>query len=360
MISPRSLTFAVFAVGALGVFIVLITGRSSSRSRSPPPSASSSPAAAVLSTNSSPIVSSDFLQRLGFQTITDGPFTFSGSTWGAALAPVHVRLPPQVNGVVLLFHGCSHDGKDFFRLLEERWIVSHILNRSFAAVAFTSANRRSGCWSGEDVPLVQASFAKLGFDRSLPLLAFGASSGGYFVTKIARDIPVEGVIVEISTGTGSTGETLAVPAAFIYMEKDVRFASATAIGKVKDRLKARGIPSEAYGVKGFTLPARIFVERLPEFFDAAKAKALFEELQQWKFVDSEGTLLEDPRRTAIVDQTMQILVTKGFVKEEAVALVKANIVELYNGAWAYHELTREKVPEAIDFLLANRPKRQKA
>jgi hypothetical protein len=291
-----------------------------------------------------------------FRTTTDGPFSITFSDWPQDYAPVSLKLPPgKPRAVLLLFHGCNHAGVDFFRLLEERAIVASLIDRGFAAVAFTSSDRLSGCWSDIDLASVKRSFTRLGFESSLPTFAFGASSGGSFVTILPRSVPVDGVIVEISPGDPSATD-LSVPTAFIYMERDVSWASKTAVEDVRKRLAGKGVPSEAFEVRPFKLGRQTFSEKLSEFFDNETSRWLFDTLVKRKFIGVDGALEEDPRRSEIVSATIDLLKEKSMVETNVLGLLKENIVELFNAAWGYHEMTREYVMDAIDFLLKHTKK----
>jgi hypothetical protein len=53
-----------------------------------------------------------------------------------------------LRGALLLFHGCSHDGSVWFTNPEETIVVRFALKQGLAVVAFTSADRTTGCWAG--------------------------------------------------------------------------------------------------------------------------------------------------------------------------------------------------------------------
>jgi hypothetical protein len=285
------------------------------------------------------------------ETITDGPFSYDHFIVPNGFAPIHLRLPSsELRGVVYLFHGCSHVGQDFFRLLEERAIVANLTARGFAAVAFTAADKVSRCWMEEDMAPVRSSIKKLDFNRQLPTFAFGASSGGSFVTTLSAGL-IDGVIVEVSPGDPSTAEELVVPVAFIYMPKDMEWASQSAIEGVREKLAQREVKSVAFEVKPFRMNRWIFHQKLPEFFNVEESKDVFEKLIGHMLIERDGRLRDDPRQTGIAEQTMQIIGRRAWKWKQ---LLEDNLVELYNVAWASHELTREKVPDALDFLLEHR------
>jgi hypothetical protein len=58
----------------------------------------------------------------------------------------------------------------------------------------------------------------------------------------------------------------------------------------------------------------------------------------------------------IMEDTLQFVQNKGIIKENQAELVGENIMQIYNTAWAVHEMTHERVAEAIDFLLNNTKK----
>lgn len=167
---------------------------------------------------------------------------------------------------------------------------------------------------------------------------------------LPKTVPVDGVVCEIS----AAGEALTVPVAFIYMARDLQFASKEAIEKIRAKLAARGVRSEAFEVGPFDLGGTVIHERLPEFIDAQSAKDLVEELAAMGFMDTAGKLSANPRGTKIVDGSLEFLTGRKMLKASDEQLVKDNFVELYNAAWGVHELTRERVMDAFDFLLKDR------
>lgn len=56
--------------------------------------------------------------------------------------------------VLLLFHGCTHEGKDWFNYPEERVLVQAALQQSMVVIAFTSQDRWTGCWVSSFPPTV--------------------------------------------------------------------------------------------------------------------------------------------------------------------------------------------------------------
>jgi hypothetical protein len=189
-------------------------------------------------------------------------------------------------GVILLFHGCKRGSHDWFFLPEERLAVAQLLENGYSVIAFSSINRqfnrKNGCWSNiwpldakdqhSDNPdilsVVGALSVWLARENKfhLPLFALGASSGGTFVTVLARTIYLSGAIIMISPGHPSalelpptwdnkrqmdrinsmnkpfldprslqSSESLfnLPPVLFVYMEGDKKWASARAIDNAR-------------------------------------------------------------------------------------------------------------------------------
>jgi len=140
------------------------------------------------------------------------------------------KKPPQgvpIKGVMLLFHGCSHQAGDFFTRQEvtrglgcekclglpaERSIVKTLINRNYVAVAITSKNKQTKCWGDEDVSrvagVVEHIYRALNSNtEEIPLYVLGASSGGYFTFTFTFDgfkeygIKVAGIVCQIATIT---------------------------------------------------------------------------------------------------------------------------------------------------------------
>lgn len=70
------------------------------------------------------------------------------------------RIPPlpklvdqrTIRRVLLLFHGCTHRGLDWFTFPEESILVQAALRLGYVVVAFTSQDRWNGCWDSSFPP----------------------------------------------------------------------------------------------------------------------------------------------------------------------------------------------------------------
>merc|ERR1719204_746751 len=108
----------------------------------------------------------------------------------------------EAKGLVFLAHGCSHGAYDWWPksekcshcigLPEERTVVKAVLKRGFIALAVTSFDRMSKCWQPNvDVPRVQKAIEHVLSGRTMPIYAFGASSGGTFVIHLGNSDAVK-------------------------------------------------------------------------------------------------------------------------------------------------------------------------
>ena len=100
-------------------------------------------------------------------------------------AEVHWQLPVgRTTGLLLVFHGCNHQGGDFFEcdnclgLPEERAIVQAALKHNLVVAAVSAGYGHNKCWSHDDsepvVRIVDELRARLKLE-GLPIYGIGAS-----------------------------------------------------------------------------------------------------------------------------------------------------------------------------------------
>lgn len=119
-------------------------------------------------------------------------------------------------GLVLLFHGCGGSSELWFELPEHRANVRSFLKDGFDVMALSSRQRLTHkCWDdtftpeeggrpNQDIMNVLETLSiwlKRENKYGLPFFAFGASSGGTFVTILSRTMFLHGTIVMISPGS---------------------------------------------------------------------------------------------------------------------------------------------------------------
>ena len=243
---------------------------------------------------------------------------------GKAQIPVIWQMPPppaQIRGAVLLFHGCGRRAMSFFYSPEGRAIVESILRADMLVAAFTKRADADGCWlqqgddeirDVEDAALAWIARLKVipGWDERtrelrkgkeqrailerqkssggtigaaassskdaagvdgevLPVFAFGASSGGHLVARLAsreNRLGLQAINVQVAAPMSTPLSDWRVPTYFSVMSRD---------WATKKRVRALATGLEAQGVDTHVLETatkkidRAFFARV---FDANKGK----------------------------------------------------------------------------------------
>ncbi|XP_043687620.1 uncharacterized protein LOC122638836, partial [Telopea speciosissima] len=145
------------------------------------------------------------------------------------------QIPDSPKAVLFLAHGCNGRAVNFWDrcpncpncigLPEERPIVLYALVQKFVVITISSAGE---CWSlgrGEEILFVKeiikwwAAKHKL---EKLPVVAPGASSGGYFVSVLATNMRFNSITIMIAEalfyGTDTPDDY--PPTLFVHMPKD--------------------------------------------------------------------------------------------------------------------------------------------
>ena len=297
-------------------------------------------------------------------------------------------------GLVLLLHGCTHDGSDWFTLPEERRIVRLLLASGYSAISFTSVDRDSGCWDNRwsadnvDVQRVIAALqvfiaAHYTDGNHPPLFIMGASSGGTFASILSRTIPTTAQCIIVSPGSdkalltpsthsaaqpytewssavlGSSDRLYSVPpTAWLYMVKDVHWASSQKIASLRDSILEKGkslghrIATSSQGtlllpVKQHPLTKSYMAERLDGW--STQLAALFYKLAHREgFVDRYDYLIDSPRHSGMTQYMVELLEGEG--GEEVGGVVRgavAGVGEELAVLWGEHEMTSEHMDEVV-------------
>ena len=310
---------------------------------------------------------------------------------------------PPPTGMLFVAHGCQHSNTDWFHkslaspacddcigLPEERAIVRTALDLGLVTIAISSTNRWSKCWNlvkdVEPVGRVLKEFSNRYFSteftpghgeqqqQPFPIYAFGASSGGAFVSSIAGPlmtdfgIQLSGFVSQIAArgGPDSTDGALSTETPFcgvyLTMNRD-RFTDDTAerivetcndSGKASNKCKHIRLPS-------LPIVPSYFSNRIPEI-SRTESEEMVRLLKGAGIIDENtGELIRDPRQSRWRDALMQspsepaagtplAFLQRG---DRLVADVSP-ISEVMNVAWGYHELARDGVREALEFCLAHK------
>ncbi|KAJ6686462.1 SECRETION-REGULATING GUANINE NUCLEOTIDE EXCHANGE FACTOR [Salix purpurea] len=217
------------------------------------------------------------------------------------------QIPSLPKAVLFVAHGCNGGAVNFWDrssscpncigLPEERLLVLHALARKFAVITISSAGR---CWTlGEERIIVKNIIQWWALTHnleSLPLVALGASSGGYFVSALATNLRQQ------------------------------------KISEFIEVLKNKGIDAEEVECMEFPLSPSFLADRIPGMNQNVSAK-LFELFQVKSFVDGNGYMKKDGRATRWKEALREC---KNLVLDKSMV---QHVQEELNLAFAYHEMT---------------------
>eukprot|EP00823_Brevimastigomonas_motovehiculus_P002645 TRINITY_DN1593_c1_g1_i1.p1 TRINITY_DN1593_c1_g1~~TRINITY_DN1593_c1_g1_i1.p1 ORF type:complete len:334 (+),score=47.81 TRINITY_DN1593_c1_g1_i1:39-1040(+) len=279
-----------------------------------------------------------------------------------------------IDGLLLLFHGCSHSAIDFFQQPEDRYILKQALKARLGVVAFSALD---SCWSetwpvheNRDVIHVQRAVRSFMQNHAhsfgkLPLFGFGASSGGSFVSILARSgaLGFTGVIIQISPGNSlafreSTSPSLASfpPTAFIYMKGDLHWASASNINAIAARLKSNHVPVRVYSCSSHPLNPNYFFRRMDADLFTGMSESVSERLVDFirrsNFLSNDLYLQDDPRDSDIISLLRSHLqsLLPALSSHSIEQLWLPAFFEMLNVAFGRHELTSQHFVSALKFI----------
>uniref|UniRef100_A0A0D9V5L5 Uncharacterized protein n=1 Tax=Leersia perrieri TaxID=77586 RepID=A0A0D9V5L5_9ORYZ len=265
------------------------------------------------------------------------------------------ELPASpARAVLFVAHGCHCRPENFWPpsprcpgcvgLPEDVAITERALRRRFAVLALASAR---DCWSmGQEV-----SAAKRGIQTwtsqnglgDLPVAALGASSGGYFVSRLAAEMRFAAVVLMIAEGSFGAGGVPAgyPPAMFLHMPKDHRRAAL--VERNSKMLQRNGV--EVKELKSMELPLTptILSERILGL-NRGLSEMIWRVLKEEGFVDERGFMRKDGRATPWKDA----VVKRGFWDQ--VSPWAEHIQEELNLAYGYHEMTSLHTDEMFDWI----------
>lgn len=253
------------------------------------------------------------------------------------------QVPESPKGVLFLAHGCSGRAINFWDkspecpncigLPEERLLVLHGLAQGFAVITISSAGR---CWTfGKEVLVVKdilewwISRRKL---EKLPLVALGASSGGYFISVLATAKKFSSIVLMIAEGMFEEMDIKEdyPPTLFVHMPKDLYRQQK--IDEFVEVLKDKGIDVGVVECMEFPLSPNTLADRIPRL-DQALSRSLFEMFREKGFIDRNGYMRKDGRQTKwqkVLEEKKKLLLDKHLIP---------HIKEELNLAFAYHEMT---------------------
>lgn len=222
------------------------------------------------------------------------------------------------------------------------------------------------CWRSIDGPRVAQVLQYLVTHEfhnnrdDLPIFAFGASSGGNFVSSILPfalkevQLNLAGYISQIMAPAPTSLFADEIPAVYITMNGDPRTEERAK--KVVNDLQQKKIAARQIRIGPIPLQDNFFARRI-DTIDEATSRALVKALLDANLVDQTTRLLLDNPRTADWRTVLRQVVTHYGIKDNLVA-DQSPISEVLNVAYNQHEMTRDGVPDALDFLLLQAQQQQ--
>ncbi|KAJ0052105.1 hypothetical protein Pint_01439 [Pistacia integerrima] len=253
------------------------------------------------------------------------------------------QIPDSPKAVLFLAHGCNGRAVNFWDrsskcpkcigLPEERLLVLHALTRKFSVLTISSSRR---CWTLREERVIVKDIIQWWVERhkleKLPLVALGASSGGYFVSALATNLRFSSVTLMIAEGVFDQMDIPEdyPPTLFVHMPKDSY--RQRKIGEYMEVLRNKGIDVAEVECMEFPLSRNFLADRVPGLGQAVSGK-LFELFRDKGFIDENGYMRNDGRATH----------WKEALRESKAIVLDKNLVhhvqEELNLAFAYHEMT---------------------
>ncbi|CAN6573859.1 unnamed protein product [Malus baccata var. baccata] len=253
------------------------------------------------------------------------------------------QIPDSPKAVLFLAHGCggraphfwdkSSHCPDCIGLPEERLIALNSLARKFAVITISSVGT---CWTmGKELIRVKDIirwWVEKNKLEKLPLVAMGASSGGYFVSVLATVLKFNSIAIMIAEGVFDRVkiEESYPPTLFMHMPKDI--VRQQKIDEYMKVLRNKGVDVAELKCMEFPLSPHLLADRIPGLDQSVSAK-LFELFRKKGFIDENGYMKNDGRRTR----------WKEAVRESKIISLDKHLAhyiqEELNLAFAYHEMT---------------------
>lgn len=253
------------------------------------------------------------------------------------------QIPDSPKAVLFIAHGCNGRAANFWDstpgcpncvgLPEERRIVLQALDRKFAVLTVSSIGK---CWSfGKEKEtsrwIINWWIRKHKLEK-LSVTALGASSGGYFVSALAAEIPFSSIILMIAEGVFHSLDVRSdyPPTLFVHMPKDRDRMKLIQV--YMGTLRQKGISVKEVRCMEFPLFPTFLSDRIRGLDERTSIK-LFELFHEEGFVDENGYMKNDGRAT----RWKKALRERKFLLEKLEWL--DHIQEELNLAFGYHEMT---------------------
>ncbi|CAF0941586.1 unnamed protein product [Rotaria sp. Silwood1] len=279
------------------------------------------------------------------------------------------RLPKKIRPqyLLLIFHGCGRSAHDWFHTTERQRIVGAALDLGFACLVFQATDKFTHCWShnvdiNENVDAQMVFKGLEGFYKeypqleNLPRFTFGASSGGIFSSIFVTNqrYRIQGQILFISIILPEILEkhvkAKSYPAtAWIYMLRDVEFASEERINASMRIFAREKIPHASFDIEPIALTRTIFHERI-RTIKKETARYIFYRFEQNGWLGTYNYLRYNPRRKTTWQEFLFTPNNSSMETKEILQNIQENkhyFPDFLNTVYGEHEISYERSYEAL-------------
>lgn len=268
--------------------------------------------------------------------------------------------------LALLLHACTHSAYDFFApgpacpacvgLCEEARVADAFSDAGFDVAALSSRDRRSGCWADGDAAAARAVVAawrgRAGAPDGAAVVAFGASSGGWFAEVLGAAGVAAAAFSQVAPGHKAGGHHLL---ALTSMPRDAR-------GHERARAFFDAFPPDRRAPFAECAPRAVDAAYLGDRLGVAPAalEGAVAALGAAGHLDERGFLARDPTRSdwrnvlAAADATGRSDEGRYCVAAKCLPLKagRSSLAKALHVAWAFHEYCADALPAQIDWALA--------
>lgn len=271
------------------------------------------------------------------------------------------QIPSSPKAILFIAHGCHCQATFFWDkslscaecigLPEERNIVIHAVTKGYAVVAISSTRE---CWGlradkTKVLTILSSWITRKGLE-GLPVVALGASSGGFFISALATENKFSSLVIMISEGKFKTMQVEGdyPPTLFVHMAKDKRRAAL--IKDAMDLLKSKGV--ETAELKCYQLPVtpQLFT-KIPGI-DTKTSNRIYHALKGSSILDNKSLMTRDGRSM----NWMMHLKGQQVMPEVSLRKWELHLQELLNLAYGYHEMTSLQSNEIFEWFDGHLPK----
>lgn len=265
------------------------------------------------------------------------------------------QIPKSAKSVLFIAHGCHGRAVNFWDrspnclncigLPEERLLVLHALARQYAVITISSSME---CWSflkdKEKVKSILKWWLKEKKLLGLPVVALGASSGGYFISALATEFHFYSLTIMISEGMFKVMEaqTKYPPTLFVHMPNDVRRMELVA--ETMEMLKGKGVHVAEVKCPEFPLTPTFLSDRIPGL-DERTSIRIFEVFKETGIINENNYMTRDGRSIS-----WQKPLRRRKVISDAKNEWEGHIQEELNLAYGYHEMTSLQSEQIFDWF----------